>query len=74
MYSLLRLIRKERDLMESFTSLGLKPAEALELLTHPYIEAAHGNRDFLDGIFDASDRPEEGNLIVWLNDIEKDST
>jgi len=27
----------------------------------------------VDGIFDASDRIEEGGVIVWWNDLEKDS-
>lgn len=27
----------------------------------------------VDGIFDASDRIEEGGVIVWWNDVEKDS-
>jgi len=72
--SLLKLIQKERDVLESLTSQGLSPAEAFELLTHPTIEAVDTSRDLLDGTFDASDRPEEGNLIVWLNNIETDST
>ena len=71
--SLLKLIQKERDVLESLMSQGLKPVEAFELLTHPTIEGVDTSRDLLDGTFDASDRPEEGNLIVWLNDIETDS-
>ncbi|KAJ6586424.1 glycosyltransferase family 24 protein [Mycena vulgaris] len=70
---LLRLVRKERKVMTSLTSLGLSRAEAMELLTHPDVSAAQGDAGVLDNIFDASDRPEEGGVIVWWNNIEKDS-
>ncbi|KAJ6562664.1 glycosyltransferase family 24 protein [Mycena capillaripes] len=70
---LLRLIRKERTVLTSLTSLGLSRAEAMDLLTHPAVSAAQGDGGVLDNIFDASDRPEDGEVIVWWNDIEKDS-
>jgi UDP-glucose:glycoprotein glucosyltransferase len=69
---LLRLLRKERSLIHSLTSLGLTSSQAVELLTHPVIAAAQNDNGAVDGIFDASDRPEEGGVIVWWNDIEKD--
>ncbi|THH10819.1 hypothetical protein EW146_g8252 [Bondarzewia mesenterica] len=73
-FSLLKKIRKERDIMLSLTSLGIEPHQALALITHPSIQAAHGTSgSALDGIFDASDRPEDGGLIIWWNDVEKDS-
>ena len=59
--------------MQSLTSLGLSTSQALELLTHPYISAAQSASDVLDGIVDASDRQEGGDVIQWLNDFEKDS-
>ena len=60
--------------MSSLSSLGIEPNQALDLITHPAIQAAHGSsRSLLDGVFDASDRLEDGGLIVWWNDIEKDS-
>ncbi|KAJ7651981.1 glycosyltransferase family 24 protein [Mycena polygramma] len=71
--SLLRLIRKERTVLTSLTSLGLSRAEALDLLTHPAVSAAQGDAGVLDNIFDASDRLEDGEVIVWWNDFEKDS-
>ncbi|KAJ7513036.1 glycosyltransferase family 24 protein [Mycena galericulata] len=71
--SLLRLVRRERAVLESLTSLGLERAEALELLSHPETGAAGGDAGVLDNVFDASDRPEGGEVIVWWNDIEKDS-
>jgi UDP-glucose:glycoprotein glucosyltransferase len=57
--------------MLSLTRLGLSRSQALELLTHPAVSGAQEN-DLLDGIFDASDRPEGGDVIMWWNNIEKD--
>ncbi|KAJ7032380.1 UDP-glucose:glycoprotein glucosyltransferase-domain-containing protein [Mycena alexandri] len=70
---LLRLVRKERTVLASLSSLGLTRTEALDLLTHPAVSAAQADGGVLDNIFDASDRPEDGEVIVWWNDIEKDS-
>lgn len=58
--------------MLSLTSLGLSPGQAVELLTHDAIVRAQSQSSVLDGIFDASDRPEEGEFIIWMNDFEKD--
>lgn len=71
---LLRILRKERTMMSSLTSLGLSRMQSIELVTHPIIVVAQSaNKGVLDGIFDASDRPEEGNVITWWNNLEKDS-
>ncbi|KAI9511020.1 UDP-glucose:glycoprotein glucosyltransferase-domain-containing protein [Russula earlei] len=72
-HSLLRLVRKERDIMLSLTSLGLLPNEAFDLITHPSLGTSARDNGVVDGLFDASDRPEGGDLIFWWNDIEKDS-
>ena len=58
--------------MKSLTSLGLTSAEVLDLLTHPSIASAQSSSDVLEGIFDASDREEGGDAIIWLNDLEVD--
>jgi UDP-glucose:glycoprotein glucosyltransferase len=58
--------------MQSLSTLGLTHAQAIELLTHPTVAAAQNEKSVLDGVFDASDRPEEGGVIVWCNDIEND--
>ncbi|KAJ6489844.1 glycosyltransferase family 24 protein [Mycena sanguinolenta] len=73
---LLRLVKRERAVMESLaqSDLGLDRPEALHLLTHPAVSAVQGETGgALDGIFDASDRPEGGEVVVWWNDLEKDS-
>ncbi|KAI0314345.1 UDP-glucose:glycoprotein glucosyltransferase-domain-containing protein [Amylostereum chailletii] len=74
-FNLLKLVRQERDIMLSLTAppMSLEPPTALELLTHPAIEASYTGNHVLDGIFDASDRSEGGGLINWWNDLEKDS-
>jgi UDP-glucose:glycoprotein glucosyltransferase len=58
--------------MLSLTSLGLTREQAFDLLTDPQIGVAQSTADVLDGMFDASDRPEGGEAIVWFNDFEKD--
>lgn len=75
---LLRLLRKERDTVLSLVGKEFgpqileTPAQAIELLTHPKLGEAQGSKGVVDGMFDASDRPEGGDLILWWNDIEKD--
>ncbi|KAG6827591.1 hypothetical protein H0H92_011214 [Tricholoma furcatifolium] len=69
-FGLLRLLKRERAGMLGLTSLGLTRGEAFQLLTHP---AAQAGSDILDGLFDATDRPEGGDVIVYWNDLEKDS-
>lgn len=58
--------------MSSLMSLGLTSEKAVELVSHSAISAAQRGGGALEGIFDASDRTEEGGVIVWWNDIEKD--
>lgn len=71
---LLRLLRKERHIMRSLASLGLSPRQSIDLLTHKAIYGAQqDSAGALDGIFDASDRPEGGDVIVWWNDLTQDS-
>ncbi|KAF9495097.1 glycosyltransferase family 24 protein [Pleurotus eryngii] len=71
-FALLRLIQRERQIVDSLTSLGLSNGQAVELLTHPTIAEAQSSSATLDGMFDASDRIEGGDVIVFWNDIEKD--
>lgn len=58
--------------MSSLTSLGLTPEQAVELVSHESIFAAQREGGAIEGIFDASDREEGGDVIVWWNDLEKD--
>jgi UDP-glucose:glycoprotein glucosyltransferase len=72
-WSLLRLMKKERNIMRAMEALGLAPNEAIEVLTHHAIGLAQSDLGVLDGICDASDRPEGGEVIFWWNDIEIDT-
>ena len=69
---LLKALREERDIMTSLTSLGLTPEQALELVSHESIFAAQREGGAIEGTFDASDREEGSDVIIWWNDIEKD--
>ena len=66
-------MKKERHIVNSAIGLGVLPQQAIELLTHRTIALSQSDAGVLDGIFDASDRPEGGDLIVWLNDFENDA-
>lgn len=68
----MKAIRTERDLILSLTSLGLTPKQAFELISDPLIGQAQAEEDPAEGLVDASDRLEGGEVIIWWNDIEKD--
>lgn len=59
--------------MLSIISIGLQPSEAFNLITHPSLGSSSPNNGVIYDLFDASDRPEDGDLIFWWNDIEKDN-
>ncbi|KAG8706111.1 hypothetical protein FRC09_002564, partial [Ceratobasidium sp. 395] len=71
-FSLLRLIRRERQVMSSLMNTGLTSQQAIQVLANGAIGRAATKSSTTDSIFDASDRLEGGKAIVWLNDIEKD--
>lgn len=71
-FGLLRLLKKERAVMQSLTSQGLQPSQAFQLLTHSAIAATQKDSGMMGAVFDASDRPEGEDIIVWWNDMEKD--
>jgi len=58
--------------MSSLTSLGMTPGQAIELISHQSILAAQKEEGGIEGVFDASDREEGGDIIIWWNDLEKD--
>jgi hypothetical protein len=51
---------------------NLTSEQAAHVLTNPEIGKSATVSGPTDGVFDASDRVEGGNAIVWFNDIEKD--
>ncbi|KAG6885729.1 hypothetical protein C0993_010556 [Termitomyces sp. T159_Od127] len=71
-FGLLRLLNKERSLMRSLMGdVGLSSSEAFDLLTSPDVARSQVG-GVLDGIVDASDRTEGGNVVIYWNDMEKD--
>ena len=66
-------MKKERSVIRATEALGLSSNQAIELLTHRAIGVAQSDSGVVDGMSDASDRPEGSNVIVWWNDLETDS-
>ncbi|KJE01643.1 UDP-glucose:glycoprotein glucosyltransferase [Cryptococcus gattii NT-10] len=71
-YALLEALRDERQLTVSLTSLGLTPKQSIDLLADPVVGQGQVEDDMGEGLVDASDRIEGGDVIVYWNDIEKD--
>ena len=69
-FSLLETMRRERSLMKSLRSLGLSGKEAVDLLSHPAIAEAKVEGEAQR--YDYRDTIEGGNVVIWLNNIEKD--
>ncbi|KAL6707789.1 killer toxin resistant protein [Coniothyrium glycines] len=70
-YSLLAYLRGERVLINSIQRQGLSGAEAIALLSNTAI--AETQTEDEPQRYDFRDEIEGGNVIVWMNDIEKDS-
>jgi UDP-glucose:glycoprotein glucosyltransferase len=67
---LLNMLRKERKLINGVRDLGLSGQEAVQLLSHNEVASAKAESDVPR--FDWRDEIEGGNVIIWMNDIEKD--
>ncbi|KAL1959820.1 hypothetical protein VTO42DRAFT_965 [Malbranchea cinnamomea] len=70
-FSLVSHLRHERKLVAAFQELGLSARETVSLLSNPAITKSHGADQ--SPRFDYRDDLEGGSIIVWLNDLEKDS-
>jgi UDP-glucose:glycoprotein glucosyltransferase len=69
-YTLLEHLRRERKMINSVRELGLNGPQAIELLSHEAITASQVDQE--PQRYDWRDDHEGGNVIMWLNDIEKD--
>lgn len=69
-FSMLDIIRKERKLMQAFRHLGLSGPQAIDLLSHSNIATSKAEDE--PQRFDWRDITENGETIIWLNNIEKD--
>ncbi|TKA65074.1 hypothetical protein B0A55_09741, partial [Friedmanniomyces simplex] len=69
-YSLLEYLRRERKMINSVRELGLSGPEAINLLSHEAITASAVDQEAQR--YDWRDDNEGGNIIMWMNGIEKD--
>lgn len=70
-FALVGMLRRERKLISRVRDLGLSGKQAVSLLGHSAISAAKG--DDKPVRYDWTDRLEDGRVIIWLNDLEKDA-
>ncbi|KAG9246004.1 UDP-glucose:glycoprotein glucosyltransferase-domain-containing protein [Calycina marina] len=68
--TLLDILKKERTLVNAVRNLGFKGSEAIDILAHPNISTA--TAEDIPQRFDWRDEIEGGNVLIWMNDIEKD--
>ncbi|TIB72226.1 Sec63-domain-containing protein [Wallemia mellicola] len=73
-FSLLRQLENENKLIDSISTLGFSKSDAIKLLNHRALYAAQVTRpdSIAEGLVDASDRIEGGDVVRWINDLEKD--
>ncbi|KAM3498853.1 hypothetical protein MY10362_007850 [Beauveria mimosiformis] len=70
-FALVEMLRDERKLIDAVRNLGLNGDEAISLLGHENIAATQSDAGGTMR-FDWTDRSEDGQAIIWLNDLEKD--
>jgi len=70
-FTLLEILRRERKLISGIRSQGLAEPDAIALLSHSAISETQTEDE--PQRYDFRDTIEGGNVIVWMNDIEKDS-
>ena len=69
-YSLLEHLRKERKMINSVRELDLTASQAIDLLSHDAITTSQTDMEMQR--YDWRDELEGGNVLMWLNDLEKD--
>ncbi|OAX81429.1 hypothetical protein ACJ72_04231 [Emergomyces africanus] len=69
-FSLLDHFRRERKLINGLRDFGLSARQAVNFLCDPTIAKLHATHDALR--YDFRDELEGGDIIIWLNDLEKD--
>ncbi|KAI9707078.1 MAG: hypothetical protein M1836_000038 [Candelina mexicana] len=69
-FALLEHLRRERKFISGLRKLGLSGPEAVKLLSHPAVAASQGDDE--PQRFDFRDTLEGGQVILWLNNLEKD--
>jgi UDP-glucose:glycoprotein glucosyltransferase len=69
-FSMLDLLRRERTLIQKFRDLSLSAQEAVKLLSHPALAEVQAEDE--SQRYDYRDTREGGQVIIWMNDLEKD--
>ncbi|KAH7327820.1 UDP-glucose:glycoprotein glucosyltransferase-domain-containing protein [Stachybotrys elegans] len=69
-FALVDMVRRERKMIDSVRSLGFNGKEAVAILGHDEVTMAKGKDDGVR--YDWTDRSEEGRVLLWMNDLEKD--
>ncbi|KAL8760548.1 MAG: hypothetical protein Q9184_003275 [Pyrenodesmia sp. 2 TL-2023] len=69
-FALLERMRRERRLIGSLRDIGFTGPEAVQLLSHPSIAESKAGGE--EQRYDYRDALEGEQVIIWLNDIEKD--
>lgn len=70
-FTLVDMLRRERKLINGILELGLTGKEAVNVLGHQEVTTAKSTDE--PQRFDWRDEKEEGRVIFWLNNLEKDS-
>ena len=71
-HGLVDILRRERKLIDGVRSLGFTGKEAVSLLGHQQVSDVKADSSQLPDRYDWTDRSEDGKVILWLNDLEKD--
>ncbi|KAI8890404.1 glycosyltransferase family 24 protein [Backusella circina FSU 941] len=72
-FFLLRTVRSEKKVIQSFQKLGFTAKEANNILSNPSLSKSESEASEAIGeIYDVRDTPEK-SFIVWWNDLEKDN-
>ena len=70
-YSLIDILRKERSLITRLKAIGLSSTEAIDLLSHEVLAQAQAEDQ--PQRYDWRSEASSDEIIIWLNDIEKDT-
>ncbi|AEO67685.1 glycosyltransferase family 24 protein [Thermothielavioides terrestris NRRL 8126] len=70
-FGLVDVLKRERKLIKGVLDLGLTGQQAVSLLGHTEVAQAKSG-DEEPRRFDWRDRLEDGRVIIWLNNLEKD--
>ncbi|KAJ5103763.1 hypothetical protein N7532_004292 [Penicillium argentinense] len=70
-FSLLDHLRRERQLIQKFRDLGISARDAVKLLAHPVLAEARADDEAQR--YDYRDELEGGEVIIWMNNLEKDT-